>query len=61
MGNAQGGRKLRHADAFKPDQTLAFSSSMASSFETPAQAAAPQDEVLNPRGEERGNAARLEP
>src|SRR5207248_10546965 len=25
------------------------------------QAAAPQDEVLNPHGEERGNAARLEP
>jgi hypothetical protein len=38
----------------------AFAGSAASSFETHA-ARAPQDEVLNPHGEERGNAARLEP
>src|ERR1700687_1048148 len=49
----------------------AFSSSVASSFETARSLssgarsrdplAPPQDEVLNPHGEERGNAARLEP
>src|SRR5271154_5368322 len=38
-----------------------FSSSVASSFETPRKGAAPQDEVLDPHGEERGKAARLEP
>src|SRR5438552_8839039 len=38
-----------------------FFGSLASSFETPRNSAAPQDEVLDPHGEERGNAARLEP
>jgi len=38
----------------------AFSSSVTSSFETRTRCA-PQDEVLDPHGEERGNAARLEP
>src|SRR5712672_931152 len=42
-------------------ETRASSSSVASSFETPRNGAAPQDEVLDPHGEERGNAARLEP
>jgi hypothetical protein len=34
---------------------------MASSFETPREGAAPQDEVLEPHGEEHGSAVRLEP
>jgi hypothetical protein len=38
---------------------LAFSSSVASSFETAL--CASQDEVCKTHGEERGNAARLEP
>jgi hypothetical protein len=37
------------------------SSSLASSFETHRWRDTPQDEVLDPPGEERGNAVRLEP
>jgi hypothetical protein len=37
-----------------------YSIAVASSFETPA-SQAPQDEVCDPHGEERGNGARLEP
>jgi hypothetical protein len=34
---------------------------VASSFDTRTRVRSPQDEDLHPRGEERGNAARLEP
>jgi hypothetical protein len=44
-------------DSIEAEKALGTSSSVASSFETPRKNAAPQDEVLNPHGEERGNAA----
>jgi hypothetical protein len=40
-------------------KTKAFYPAVASSFETHRLRDAPRDEVLNPRGGERGNAARL--
>jgi len=45
----------------RDNEAESLSSSVVSSFETPRNGAAPQDEVLEPHGEERGNAARLEP
>jgi len=50
---------VQGADARR--HTSSFSIRVVSSFETPRRGAAPQDEVLDPHGEERGNAVRLEP
>jgi hypothetical protein len=57
-----GGARARPLYSFRHVFCSSICRPVASSFETPRESAAPQDEVLqNPHGEERGNAAHLEP